>query len=57
MLAVLAAVGIAQAAEKKKIENVNVDTILKNQRLTENYYKCFIGEKNCTPDAQEIKRK
>ncbi|RZF35337.1 hypothetical protein LSTR_LSTR003777 [Laodelphax striatellus] len=44
-------------AEKKyttKYDNIDLDEILNNQRLFDNYYKCLLGAK-CTPDGQELK--
>nr|QID89965.1 chemosensory protein [Agrilus zanthoxylumi]QTJ02339.1 chemosensory protein [Agrilus zanthoxylumi] len=39
-----------------KYDNVDLDQILKNQRLLENYYNCLMDKGKCTPDGQELKR-
>ncbi|CAB3384150.1 Hypothetical predicted protein [Cloeon dipterum] len=61
-ICVLAA-GIPQdAIEKKqltytsKFENVDVDQILKSDRLLKNYHNCLMNRGPCTPDASELKR-
>lgn len=40
-----------------KYDNVDLDEILKNDRLRKNYVKCLLNEGPCTPDAQELKSK
>ncbi|NEU32919.1 hypothetical protein GN156_19675 [bacterium LRH843] len=37
-----------------KYDNIDLDEILNNQRLFDNYYKCLLGGK-CTPDGQELR--
>jgi hypothetical protein len=47
------------AAEEKyttKYDNVDVDEILKSDRLFTNYFKCLIDTGKCTPDARELKK-
>lgn len=51
-----------EAAVKKdgydtKYDNINLDELLKNDRLRKNYVKCLLNEGPCTPDAQELKSK
>lgn len=38
-----------------KYDNVDLEEILKNDRLRRNYIKCLLNEGPCTPDAQELK--
>lgn len=38
-----------------KYDNVNVDQILKNSRLLDNYLRCLLDLGRCTADAQELK--
>lgn len=47
------------SAEKypQRLDNVDIDKILNNDRLFNNYYKCLIGEGRCTADGNEFKRK
>uniref|UniRef100_A0A182JTL7 Chemosensory protein 1 n=1 Tax=Anopheles christyi TaxID=43041 RepID=A0A182JTL7_9DIPT len=53
----LALVG-AVAAQKytSKYDNIDVDEILKSDRLFNNYYKCLLDEGRCTPDGNELKK-
>ncbi|KAI8127377.1 Ejaculatory bulb-specific protein 3 [Lucilia cuprina] len=49
----------AVTAEEKyttKFDNIDVDEILKSDRLFTNYYKCLIDEGKCTPDGRELKK-
>lgn len=38
-----------------KYDNIDLDEILKNDRLRKNYIKCLLNNGPCTPDAQELK--
>lgn len=38
-----------------KYDNIDLDEILKNDRLRKNYVKCLVNEGPCTPDGQELK--
>lgn len=38
-----------------KYDNVNIDQILKNTRLLDNYIKCLLDLGRCTPEGQELK--
>lgn len=40
-----------------KYDNVNVDEILKSDRLLKNYVNCLVDKGKCTPDAEELKSK
>lgn len=40
-----------------KYDNINLDDLLKNDRLRKNYVKCLLNEGPCTPDAIELKSK
>ncbi|XP_073845626.1 ejaculatory bulb-specific protein 3-like [Musca autumnalis] len=46
----------AQGSYTTKYDNVNIDDILKSDRLLNNYFKCLMGTGSCTPDAQELKK-
>lgn len=39
-----------------KYDNVNLDEILKSERLLNNYFKCLMETGKCTPDGNELKR-
>lgn len=38
-----------------KYDNIDVNDLLKNDRLRKNYVKCLLNEGPCTPDGQELK--
>ncbi|KAL4119311.1 hypothetical protein QTP88_012136 [Uroleucon formosanum] len=49
---------IVQAAPAQyttKYDNVNIDEILNNDRLVNNYFKCLMETGKCTPEGEEIK--
>ncbi|XP_030749778.1 ejaculatory bulb-specific protein 3-like [Sitophilus oryzae] len=39
-----------------KYDNVDVDKILKNDRVLSNYIKCLMEEGPCTPEGRELKK-
>nr|AXG21597.1 chemosensory protein 4 [Agrilus mali] len=47
---------VPQAKYTIKYDNVDLDQILSNQRLLENYYNCLMDKGKCTPDGQELKK-
>ncbi|ALC42649.1 PebIII [Drosophila busckii] len=47
------------AAEEKyttKYDNIDVDEILKSDRLFKNYLNCLLETGKCTPEAKELKK-
>ncbi|KAH8254453.1 hypothetical protein KR032_010166 [Drosophila birchii] len=52
--------GLAAAAPEKqytnKFDNVNVDEVLGNDRVLNNYLKCLMEKGPCTPEGRELKR-
>ncbi|XP_045480806.1 ejaculatory bulb-specific protein 3-like [Harmonia axyridis] len=38
-----------------KYDNVDVDEILKSERLLNNYYNCIMTGEACTPDGKELR--
>lgn len=40
-----------------KYDNIDLDSILKNDRLLNNYINCLLGKGNCTPEGTELKSK
>lgn len=38
-----------------KYDTIDVDSILNNDRLLENYIACIEGTGKCTPDGEELK--
>lgn len=39
-----------------KFDNIDLDQILKSDRLFNNYFKCLLDQGKCTPDGRELKR-
>ncbi|EAT46855.1 AAEL001980-PA [Aedes aegypti] len=39
-----------------KYDSVDIDEILKSERLFKNYYACLMDTGACTPDVNELKR-
>ncbi|XP_053673527.1 uncharacterized protein LOC128723787 [Anopheles nili] len=58
IIVVALALVAAVAAQKytSKYDNIDVDEILKSDRLFNNYYKCLLDEGRCTPDGNELKK-
>lgn len=56
---VIVLVGTALANDQytTKYDGVNLDEILKSDRLLNNYYKCLMETGKCTPDGNELKRR
>lgn len=50
---------LATAAEKypEKYDNVDVDTILGNNRVLTNYIRCMMDEGPCTAEGRELRSK
>lgn len=40
-----------------KWDNIDIDSILKSDRLLENYFNCLLDKGRCTPDGAELKSK
>lgn len=38
-----------------KYDNIDLDEIMRNDRLRKNYIRCLVSNGPCTPDAQELK--
>ncbi|XP_070490809.1 ejaculatory bulb-specific protein 3 [Chironomus tepperi] len=57
VLAVCLIIGVV-AAQKytTKYDNINLDDILKSERLLNNYFNCLMDKGKCTPDGNELKR-
>nr|ALR72521.1 chemosensory protein 7 [Colaphellus bowringi] len=46
----------AQNSYSRKYDNVDVDKILKNERVLSNYIKCLLEEGPCTAEGRELKK-
>ncbi|KAL2729055.1 ejaculatory bulb-specific protein 3-like [Vespula squamosa] len=57
-LIILALVTVALAAEKysSKYDDVDVDKILRNDRVLTNYIRCMLDEGSCTAEGRELKK-
>ncbi|ETN63879.1 sensory appendage protein [Anopheles darlingi] len=57
VFAVLAVATVtAQDQYTTKYDGIDLDEILKSDRLFNNYFKCLMDEGRCTPDGNELKR-
>ncbi|CAL7933583.1 unnamed protein product [Xylocopa violacea] len=54
----LAMLVCALADEKytTKYDNIDLDQILKSERLLNNYVNCLLDQGSCTPDGKELKK-
>ncbi|KAK9888082.1 hypothetical protein WA026_000358 [Henosepilachna vigintioctopunctata] len=41
---------------KSKFDNIDLDAIMKNERLLQNHFSCLIEGKGCTPEADELRK-
>lgn len=55
LVVVLGAV-LAQDTYTSRFDNIDLEEILKSDRLFNNYFKCLMEKGKCTPDASELKR-
>lgn len=55
MFAGLVAAG-PQKEYTNKFDNINVDDVLSNNRILNNYIKCIMDKGPCTPEGRELKR-
>ncbi|XP_055548197.1 ejaculatory bulb-specific protein 3-like [Wyeomyia smithii] len=55
-LTLLIFVVAAQEQYSTKYDGIDIDEILKSERLFNNYYKCLMDDGPCTPDGKELKR-
>lgn len=59
-VALFLVVFVAVAAEDKyttKYDDVDLDNVLRNDRLFKNYFNCVMDKGPCTPDGAELKSK
>ncbi|THK33176.1 ejaculatory bulb-specific protein 3 [Diachasma alloeum] len=49
-------IGSVIAQKAGKYDNVDVDAILKNNRVLTQYIKCMLGEGSCTAEGRELKK-
>lgn len=51
----LLALALAEEKYTSKWDNIDLDQILKNDRLLNNYIDCVLEKGSCTPDGSELK--
>ena len=57
IIAVCVIFGVVNAQQyTTKYDGVNLEEILKSDRLLNNYFKCLMETGKCTPDGNELKR-
>lgn len=57
VIAVMVACVAARPEEyTSKYDGIDLDEILKSDRLFNNYFKCLMEKGKCTPDGSELKR-
>lgn len=56
---VVITIAVSNAAETytSRFDNVNVDQILSNDRILNNYIKCLLEKGPCTQEGRELKSK
>lgn len=47
----------AQDKYTTRYDGIDIDQILRSERLFNNYYNCLMETGKCTPDGRELKRK
>uniref|UniRef100_A0A1S5VFI4 Chemosensory protein n=2 Tax=Meteorus pulchricornis TaxID=51522 RepID=A0A1S5VFI4_9HYME len=53
---IIAVVAVVMGAKyTTKYDNVDLDQILKSNRLLNNYVDCLLSKRTCTPDGKELK--
>lgn len=52
---VVVAVSANKPKYTTKYDNVDLDSVLKSDRLLNNYFNCLMDKGNCTPDAKELR--
>ncbi|XP_029169469.1 ejaculatory bulb-specific protein 3 [Nylanderia fulva] len=46
---------LAEDSYTTKFDNVDLDAILRSERLLKNYVNCLLDKGSCTPDGKELK--
>jgi hypothetical protein len=52
----LAAVVIGSNGQNSKLENFDIDMVLKNDRILNNYLKCLLDKGPCTSEGRELRK-
>ena len=46
----------AVKAQGSRLENFDIESVLKNDRILANYIKCLLDQKPCTREGRDLKR-
>lgn len=57
LVAVCLALVAADKSYTSRFDNVDVDSVLTNHRVLNNYIKCLMDNGPCTPEGRELKSK
>lgn len=57
VFALFVCAAIAAEDYTKKYDNVNIETVLSNDRVLTNYINCLLGKGACTREGRELKSK
>ncbi|KAM0730270.1 Allergen Tha p 1 [Formica fusca] len=55
LLLIAVACALAEDKYTTKFDNVDLDSILRSERLLKNYVNCLLEKGSCTPDGKELK--
>ncbi|XP_050464111.1 ejaculatory bulb-specific protein 3 [Cataglyphis hispanica] len=55
LLLIAVACALADDQYTTKFDNIDLDSILKSDRLLKNYVNCLLEKGSCTPDGKELK--
>nr|QJT73564.1 chemosensory protein 5 [Encarsia formosa] len=56
ILGLLAGMALGQDQYTTKYDNIDVEAIIKNERLLKNYVGCLLDNNPCTPEGTELKK-
>ncbi|CAG9837566.1 unnamed protein product [Diabrotica balteata] len=56
LASILITVCVANQKYTTKYDNVDIDAIIKNERLLKNYFNCLMDEGPCNADGKELKK-
>ncbi|XP_054257720.1 ejaculatory bulb-specific protein 3-like [Macrosteles quadrilineatus] len=56
VLLAIVALAAAEDGYTTKFDNVDIDSILQNDRLLKNYFNCLMDKGPCTADGNELKK-
>lgn len=58
MIALLGMIAVAVSQKvSPRLDNVNIEAVLSNDRVLTNYIKCLLDQGACTREGRDLKRK